>query len=113
MLSTKTKAKAGGKGTWMLVKHPTLRRATVGAAKPTAKLGLRLKSRQRKTEETAKQRVLPALAIGAAIAAILVLLELNSARRRKARDESPGNPETPPPSETPIPGPAPAAGTQP
>ena len=51
MLSTKTKAKAGAKGTWMLVKHPTLRRATVGAAKPTMKLGLKLKSRQRKTEQ--------------------------------------------------------------
>ena len=112
MLSTKTKAKAGAKGTRMLVKHPTLRRATVSAAKPTMKLGLKLKSRQLKTEETAKKRVLPALAIGAAIVAILVILELGAARRRKARNESPGDPETPPPSATPTPGPAPAAGTQ-
>ena len=113
MLSTKTKAKAGAKGTWMLVKHPTLRPATVGAAKPTVKLGLKLKSRQLKTEQTAKKRVLPALAIGAAIVAILVILELSFARRRKARDESPADTETLPPSETPIPGPAPAAGSQP
>lgn len=110
MLSTKTKAKAGAKGTWMLVKHPTLRRATVSAAKPTVKLGLKLKSRQLKTEETAKKRVLPALAIGAAIVAILVILELGAARLRKARDESPGDPETPPPGEMQSPGPPPAAG---
>ena len=83
MLSTKTKAKAGAKGTWMLVKHPTLRRATVGAAKPTVKLGLKLKSRQLKTEQTAKKRVLPALAIGAAIVAILVILELGCGPPRK------------------------------
>jgi hypothetical protein len=107
MLSTKTKAKAGAKGTWMLVKHPTLRRATVGAAKPTMKLGLKLKSRQRKTEQTAKQRVLPALVIGVAIVAI-VLLVLGSARRRKAPDEAVDEPEIPAPSEPETPGPAPA-----
>ncbi len=112
MLSTKTKAKAGAKGSWMLVKHPTLRRATVSAAKPTMKMGLKLKSRRRKTEQTAKKRVLPALAIGAAIVAILAILALSAARRRKARNESPEDPGTPPPSETPTPGPAPGAGTQ-
>ena len=112
MLSSKTKAKAGAKGTWMLVKHPTLRRATVKAAKPTAKLGVKRKSRQLKTQQTAKQRVLPALAIGIGIGIIvIVLIELNWARRRKGSDDPAGEPQTPAGGEQQTPGPAPAAGT--
>jgi hypothetical protein len=108
MLSRKTKAKAGAKGTWMLVKHPTLRRATVSPAKPSAKVGWKLKGRG--TQETAKKRVLPALAIGIAIVAV-VLLELGWARRRKAAHEAEGEPEISTESEPLTPGPTPAAGT--
>ncbi len=112
MLSTKTKAKAGAKGTWMLVKHPTLRRATVKAAKPTAKIGLKLKSRQAKTQKTAKERVIPALGIGLAIAILaIVLVEVNWARRRKASDEVADEPEIPSAGEQQTAGSAPAAGT--
>src|ERR1700748_2592557 len=96
MLSTKTKAKAGAKGTWMLVKHPTLRRASVKAAKPTAKLGVKLKSRQLKTQETAKRVVLRRLAWGTGMGLfVMVQLELNGALRRKSSDDPAGEPQTP------------------
>ena len=94
MPSTKTKAKAGAKGTRMLVKHPKVRRATMSAAKPTAKIGWRLK-RRKAAQKTAKERVLPALAIGVAMVAAAVLLELGWTRRRKASDDAPDATEAP------------------
>ena len=109
MPSTKTKAKAGAKGTRMLVKRPTVRRATVSAAKPTVKIGQKLTGRKA-AEETAKKRVLPALAFGVAIVAIVVL-ELGWARRRKAAHEATGESEISAPSEPQTSGPMPAAGT--
>jgi hypothetical protein len=108
MPSTKTKAKAGAKGTRMLVKHPKLRRA----AKPTAKLGWRLKGRKA-AQKTAKNRVLPALAIGVAMVAAAVLLELGWARRRKASDEAPDATETPSAGESQTAAPTSLADAQP
>ena len=102
MLSTKTKAKTGAKGA-----------KGASAAKPTMKVGLRLKSRQAKTKTTAKDRVLPALAIGLGIVAVIVLLEFGWARSRKAAEEQPEGvePEIVSASEPETPGAPPAAGT--
>jgi hypothetical protein len=113
MASTKTKAKMGAKGAWILVKNPTARRTTAKAAKPAAKIAWKVKGRKA-AKETATKRVLPALVFGVVIVGIAFLV-LTSARRRKSQDEpSTGDePQSQAPSEPQAPSPAPAADTQP
>lgn len=110
MVSTKTKAKMGAKGAWMMAKNPTARRTTAKAAKPAAKVAWKLKGRKA-AKETARKRVLPALVFGVVIFGIAFLV-LSSARRRKPQEEQSSTlePEAQPPLAQQTPGPAPAAG---